>query len=337
MRTMTMAQWLKTVLLWIVVTIIAVCVARALSGRETRVQKETRFMMDTYVTVSAAGPEKVAAPAVKAALDRMQEVAIKFNGLDARSPIYAFNHDGTPIKDKEILGLIQTGLDMSAKTDGAFDMTVEALAQIWGFHTDHPHLPADADIQRALKSVGYAHLSLKDGQLEKDAHDVMIDLGGIAKGYSIVEAVKVLKAHGIVSALIDAGGDVYVIGQNASRPWNIGIQQPRGDGIVGYVAVTDTAVMGSGDYQRFFIKDGKRYHHIFNPRTGYPTEGVVSVTVIYPDPVVGQVLGKIPFIMGPEKGLAFLEKIPGMDVIVILSSGEKIVSKGIRHPLKTLN
>ena len=139
------------------------------------------------------------------------------------------------------------------------------------------------------------------------------------------------------SALLDAGGDVYALGKKGRHSWKVGIKDPRGEGILGYVEVEDLAVMGSGDYERFFIQDGKRYHHIFNPATGYPTEGVASVTIIYPDPVIAQAWTKIPFIMGAEKGLKALESIPGMEVFIITTSGEKFYSTGLKHAMNVVS
>jgi thiamine biosynthesis lipoprotein len=145
--------------------------------------------------------------------------------------------------------------------------------------------------------------------------------------------LKVLKFNGVSSALIDAGGDVYGLGKKGSKLWRVGIKDPRGEGILGYVEVEDMAVMGSGDYERFFIKDGKRYHHIFNPKTGYPTEGVQSVILIYNDPVLAQAWTKIPFIKGSEKGLERLEKIPNIEAIIITESGKILYSSGLKHSL----
>ena len=222
---------------------------------------------------------------------------------------------------------------ISEESKGAFDVTIAPLAELWGFYTKEYYLPKIEEIKDCLANVGYQHLSLNNGKVVKDNESVRIDLGGVAKGYAINEAIKVLKSNGVSSALIDAGGDVYGLGKKGSKLWRVGIKDPRGEGILGYVEVEDLAVMGSGDYERFFIKDGKRYHHIFNPKTGYPTEGVQSVTLIYHDPVTAQIWAKIPFIMGPEEGLKRLEKIPNMEVIIITASGKILYSSGLKHLL----
>lgn len=322
---------LKVLFILIVVVCMALWGTRVYNGYRFHVEKETRFMMDTYVTIYAVGPKEITSKAIGLALDRMQEIDVKFNALNPKSPIYAFNHQGTPISDPEILDLIRLALKVSKESNGAFDITVAPLVELWGFYEKAPHLPQDQVIKDCLKNVGYQHLSLNNGKLEKDNEDTRIDLGGIAKGYALSQAVGVLKQNGVTSALIDAGGDVYGLGKKGKNLWKVGIMNPRGEGMLGYVEVEDLAVMGSGDYERFFIQDGKRYHHIFNPKTGYPTEGVAAVTVIYQDPIVAQPWTKISFIMGPKRGLEILEKIPGMEVIIVTTSQEIMYSPGLKH------
>lgn len=293
-------------------------------------EKQTRMMMDTFVTISAAGPKKITQPAINLTFKRLKEIEVKFNSLNPESPIYAFNHKNEPIIEPEILKLIEVALQVSKESEGAFDITVAPLVELWGFYGKSQQIPSEKEIKDALKTVGYRHLLLDNNKLYKDNAVVKIDLGGIAKGYALREAVKVLKTQGITSALIDLGGDVYALGKKGKKLWKIGIKDPRKEGLLGYIEAEDVAVLGSGDYERFFLKDGKRYHHIFNPKTGYPTEGTSSVTLIYPDPILAQALSKIPFVMGAQKGLKLLECIPGMQAIIITDSGEILYSGGAK-------
>jgi len=328
---------LKPVFIIIIAVFAGFWAVRSYNGYRFHVEKEMRFMMDTYVTVYAVGPKQVSSKAINSALNRMQEIDIKFSHLNPKSPVYAFNRKNEPLSDPEIIGLIKIALEISKAAEGAFDITVAPLAELWGFYSKEYYLPEEQQIRNCLANVGYQHLSLEGGKLNKDNPGVMIDLGGIAKGYALTEAVKVLKSQGVASALIDAGGDVFALGKKGKKPWKVGVKDPRGEGILGYVEVDDLAVVGSGDYERFFIKDGKRYHHIFNPKTGYPTEGVVSVTIIYPDPVLAQTLTKIPFVIGAERGLEALNKISGLEAIIITSSGEKLYSSGLKHILNAIS
>ncbi len=328
---------LKVLLILIVVVCMGLWGIRVYNGYRFHVEKETRFMMDTYVTIYAVGPREITSKAIDSALDRMQEIAIKFNSLDPRSPIYAFNHQDARISDPEIIELTRLGLQISEKSNGAFDMTVASLLELWGFYDKSFHVPQEQEIKDCLTKVGYRHLLLNDGILKKSTKGVMIDLGGIAKGYALSQAREVLRNAKVTSALIDAGGDVLALGKKGRGLWKVGIKDPREDGILGYVEVEDLAVIGSGDYERFFIKDGRRYHHIFNSKTGYPTDGVASVTLIYPDPILAQPWAKVPFIMGPKKGLEALEKIPGLEAIIVTTSGEKILSLGLKHKLNVIS
>jgi len=299
-------------------------------------EKQTRFMMDTYVTVYAIGPKKKSARIINLALDRMQEVDSKFNSLNPKSPIYAFNHRNEPISDQEIVQVAGLALEIADASGGAFDITVAPLIELWGFYGESPRLPQDQEIKACEKRIGYKYLSVKNSRLEKMRKDVSIDLGGIAKGYAVSQAVKVLREQGVSSALIDAGGDVYALGKKGSGLWKVGIRSPRGEDLLGYVEVEDLAVMGSGDYERFFEKDGKRYHHIFDPRTGYPAESLSGMTLIYPDPVAADGWTTALFVMGPGKGLEIVEKIPGMEAIMVTRSGEIVYSSGLKNALKPI-
>jgi thiamine biosynthesis lipoprotein len=305
--------------------------------RRFHLEKQTRFMMDTYVTIYAVGPKEMTAGAIDLALDRMQEVDAKFNSRNPKSPIYAFNHRGEPIPDPEIVGVAAVALQIAKASDGAFDITIAPLLELWGFYGDKPRLPENEEIGACMTRVGYQYLSTTDSRLEKTRGDVEIDLGGIAKGYAVSEAAKVLKEKGVRSAVIDAGGDVYALGKRGNKPWKVGIKDPRGgEELLGYLEVEDLAVMGSGDYERFFEKDGKRYHHIFDPKTGYPAEGLSGTTLIHPDPVAADAWNTALFVLGPEKGLALVEKTPGMEAIMVTTSGKIIYSSGLKTGLKPI-
>ncbi len=321
----------------VAVVVIGLLAVRIYNSRRLHLEKQTRFMMDTYVTIYAVGPKKVTSRAIDLALDRMQEIEAKFNILNPKSPLYAFNHRGEPVSDQEILDVVRLALQVSHESGGAFDITISPLVELWGFYGDSYHLPGEQEIKDCLSGVGYEYLTIVgNGRLEKSRDNIRIDLGGIAKGYSVSQAAKVLRAEGATSALIDAGGDVYALGKKGSKFWNVGIRSPRGEDLLGYVEVEDLAVMGSGDYERFFIKDGKRYHHIFDPKTGYPAEGLSGITVIYPDPIIADAWATALFVMGPGKGLETVEKIPGMETIMVTTSGEILYSSGLENGLKVI-
>jgi len=321
----------------IAVVVIGLFAIRIYNSHRFHLEKQTRFMMDTYVTIFAVGPEKVTSRAVDLAMDRMQEVDGKFNILNQKSPLYAFNHQGAPISDPEIIKVVRLALAVSRESDGAFDITMSPLSDLWGFYGDSPRLPRDQEIKKALKNTGYKHLKINDNTLKKDRKSIKIDLGGIAKGYAIEQAVKVLKKEGVISALIDAGGDVYALGKRGGRLWKVGLRDPRGEELLGYLEVEDLAIMGSGDYERFFIKDEKRYHHIFDPKTGYPARGLAGITLIHPDPVMSDAWNTALFVMGPRKGLELVERMPGMETIMVTTEGKTLYSSGLKNRLQHIS
>lgn len=328
---------LKPALILVAVLLAVPFAVRSYNLYRYHLENQTRFMMDTYVTIFAVGPKRITSPAIKSAMDRMQEIDAKFNSLNPGSPVYAFNNEGLPISDPEILGVIRSALQIARDSDGAFDITVAPLIELWGFYGDSPRrLPAETEIKASLAMVDYHNLTLKNGKLEKKSSGVHIDLGGIAKGYALAQAAKVLRHEGVTSALIDAGGDVYALGKKGREPWKVGVRSPRGNELLGYMEVVDLAVMGSGDYERFFIKDGKRYHHIFNPKTGYPAEGVRAATLIYSDPMAADAWSTAIFALGPKAGLKRVDKIPGMEAVMVTSSGEILYSSGLKDTFNTV-
>jgi len=263
--------------------------------------KQTRLLMDTYVTITAAGPQKPASAAVQAAFDRMEEISRKFNHLDTLSPVYRFNTRNEPITDSEVVNVVRAAQQVSEATGGVFDVTVEPLVRLWGFYGDEPALPDPRAIDSCRALVGYRKLSVQADRVTKDDSRVTIDLGGIAKGYALAEAAAVLRGRGVDSALIDLGGDVYALGRKAGQNWKIGVRNPRADGILGVVQASNLAVVTSGDYERFFFgPDSMRYCHIIDPRTGRPAQGIASTTVIMRDPLESQGWSKVLFILGPQ-------------------------------------
>ncbi len=292
------------------------------------IQSRTRFLMDTYCTIQVPGSVEVL-DIIDRAFGRIEDVDRKFSSLNPESPVYAFNNFNEPIDDIEVVGLIQTALNICKESDGAFDITIYPLIDLWGFFTETPGVPDSEAINECLEITGYNKLIIKNNTLFKLDEDVKIDLGAIAKGYAIGEALKVLRQWDIESALIDAGGDIYALGTLHSRPWKIGIQDPRGDGVIGVLELEDCAVVTSGDYERFFEKDGERYHHILNPKTGYSARGVTSVTVISSNPVLADAWSTTLFVMGREKGMELMKKNNSMETFMITDDGEKYYSKNM--------
>jgi FAD:protein FMN transferase len=298
----------------------------SLRREAARIHQTTRFLMDSYCTIQATG--RGGDRAAKKAMDRMAEVAWKLNALDPRSEVRAFNERGVSIVDPDVVSCVEAALEISARSDGAFDVTVFPLVESWGFHEGPPRLPSDGEIQRARQRVGWRDLIAEHGRIGKRRSDVAVDLGAIGQGYAVKAALEVLRRERVAAALVDVSGDIYALGRPRGRLWRIGIKDPRGDGLLGVVHVADLAVVTSGDYERVFEEDGVRYHHILDPKTGWPARGLASVTIVDADPVRADALATAVFVLGREKGLALVESLPETEALLVDESGRRTPTSG---------
>jgi FAD:protein FMN transferase len=305
-----------------------------LCGCGPKAQKETRFVLDTFVSMTVPGGKEVK-PAIDAAYKRIGEINKKFNVLNPESPFYAFNKYGTPIDDPECVELIKVSLRECEASNGALDITIKPVVELWGFYNNTHRVPAQAELKEALSNVGYGNIAIRNNKIVKLKKGVEIDLGAVGKGYAVGEAVEVLKAAGIKSALIDAGGDIFSIGTNGKKKWSIGIKHPRKDGLLGGLEIDpDITVATSGDYERFFEADGVRYCHIFDPKTGYPAKnGIISITVITSDATLADVYSTALFVMGPKKALDYANRKKTLEVIIVTDKEEILYSDGLKDGL----
>ncbi|MBN2322464.1 MAG: FAD:protein FMN transferase [Spirochaetes bacterium] len=297
----------STIILLFVVTITS-CGARYIPVSQTGIE------LGTYVKITLIVRKDGQKKALEA-IDNSFLLIRKLDGIfDYRiegGALADFN-DGTRLSKSDngtLFGIISDAMAIADKTGGFFDPTVLPLMLEWGFDTDSPHLPSPEGIQRALEHVGYERVSIFETYAEKPV-EVKLDLGGIAKG-RIVDLVRYgLADLGYEDFLIDAGGDIYVSGKNAHRKkWRIAIQDPvRESEIRGIVQKSDTAIVTSGDYERFFTVDGVRYSHLFNPMTGYPESNLKSVTVLHEDTAYADAIATAVFVMGSVKGYEFLKR-----------------------------
>jgi len=202
---------------------------------------------------------------------------------------------------------------------GAFDPTVGRLKLLWGFN-ERPHLPDPREVKKSLKFVGFSKLRMEGGKIV--SRGILLDFSGFAKGYAVDRGAEVLVKHGIRSALIDAGGDIRVIGTKpGGKPWRVGIKNPRGAGMVRVLPLRNEAVATSGDYENFFVRDGVKYHHLLDPRTGYPARGFQSVTVISPTCMEADAMATALFVAGPGQAREIARKA-SVRAIFVNSRGE---------------
>jgi thiamine biosynthesis lipoprotein len=233
---------------------------------------------------------------------------------------------------EETFTILQRSVKYAEKLRGLFDITIGPVSSLWGFSSpEGGHLPPKKEIIRRLTQVDYRNLQLntQDTTVFLKKKGMLIDLGGIAKGYAIDRASAVLKQNGITDFIVNAGGDIYVSGQKDLKTlWRIGVKDPRNEGeLIARFDLKDYAVATSGDYERFIIVGGKRYHHIFDPRTGYPGQLAQSATTFAPTAEEADVLATFLFILGPEQAQQDKFTHP---FLFVDASGQKIMNRAFR-------
>lgn len=241
-----------------------------------------------------------------------------------------FSPDAEDYSSQMVLALFRKAYTLHQVSNGAFDITIAPLSSLWGFLDGDHRVPESGPIKKTLELIGMD--KIHDQKTFLDLPEGMsLDWGGIAKGYGIDLAARILKESGITKGFINAGGDLYCWGKNPSKTsWKIGIKHPRNEGFIGVLEIRDLGAATAGDYQRFFIQDGIRYHHIFNPKTGYPALGKQSVTVVGPETLLCDALSTALFVsLHPE---TILEKYPNYGALIVDSDGTLSIL-GKEYPL----
>lgn len=278
--------------------------------------------MSTYVTISVATPES---PEVLAAIDAAFAEITRLESLLSEwrpdSEISKVNDAAGVSAVKvgaELFSVIKTADDVARASNGAFDITVAAFSGLWDFRSLKRELPSDAAINERLELIGFRRVRLdaKAHTVGLEKQGMRIGLGGIAKGYAVDGASRVLKDRGFINHLIVAGGDLYASGRKASRKWNIGVRSPGGQEIYATLEVENEGVATSGNYESFFIKDGTRYHHILNPQTGRPARGVSSATVIAKNATLADAFATAVLVRGMRQGLALAVERPDLEALL---------------------
>jgi FAD:protein FMN transferase len=307
--------------------------------RETvSLHRSTHLLMGTIVEMTLVGKADIVTKAENALIAELKRVEMLFSFHRAGSKLAALNDragEGWVRVDPEVFGLIVKGLGMSKTTGGAYDPSVGPLCRLWNFSgAGEPRVPREAEISEALGRVGWQKVGLDPERhaVSLPLKGMALDLGGIAKGYALDRAAMVIKSHGISSALVNAGGDIVALGERSpGRKWRLGVQDPLNRGtVVATVEVSDRVVMTSGDYERAFQHEGRSYHHILVPGTGYPAVELSSVTILGTEGVTAEPLGTGAFVLGPERGIKQIEAFPGNEGFLITSKGEFVMTEGAR-------
>jgi thiamine biosynthesis lipoprotein len=241
----------------------------------------------------------------------------------------------------DVHDVLRIARQVSEWTDGTFDVTFGALADVWKFDHDQDNtVPGDDAIRARLPLIDYRQIEIDDraGTAFLKRKGMRVHLGGIGKGYAVGRATTILRRAGLRDFMIQAGGDLYVGGMKDGRPWKLGIADPRApDGrSFATVELSDSTFSTSGDYARSFFKDGVRYHHILDPRIGRPARLCRSVTIVADSPVLADAVAKGVFILGPEKGMALVERLPTFAAVIVSATNEVLVSSRLKDKLVLL-
>jgi thiamine biosynthesis lipoprotein len=238
----------------------------------------------------------------------------------------------------EVRDVLKTARQMSEWTVGKFDVTFGALSGLWKFDHDQDNVVPDmGEVRRRLPLIDYRAIQIDDsaGTAFLSRRGMSLHLGGIGKGYAIDRAAAIFRLRGLRDFMIQSGGDIYVAGMKDGRPWRLGIQDPRGpaNSIFAEIDLTDGTFSTSGDYERTFMKNGRRYHHILDPATGEPARLSRSVTIVSNRAVLADGLSTGVFILGPDAGMALIERLPDVEGVIVSERNEVLISSGLRDKL----
>jgi thiamine biosynthesis lipoprotein len=290
--------------------------------------KRSRILLGTVVEVQIRETDRKKAEAsIEKAFNEIKRIDDLFSTYNEDSPVWKLNHNQDTLinVDPEIFSMMVLCDSIYNITYGSFDISLNKLLTTWGFDGDDPSLPADDKISSALSNSGWNNIELLEDNSFKRRAGTELNFGAIAKGYAVDKAVNVLIKLGINSALVNAGGEIKTIGED----WVIGIQHPGDQNqIIEKLNPGEMSVATSGDYEKYFELDGKRYHHILNPKTGYPADSLISVTVLNKSCTIADALATAVFVLGPFYGKKLIEYLPEAEVMIIDKQMNKSYSSG---------
>ena len=290
------------------------------------------FAMDTYISLTAYGPDAEAA--LELAEARIQELENLWSVTGEGSEIYAANHSGgqsVPVStDTE--ELLRFALHMARETSGALEPTIYPVLTAWGFTTDNYQIPEQEELDRLLERVDYEAIILTDSAVTVP-DGMMLDLGAVGKGYAADETAAILRENGVTSALLDFGGNIMTVGSKPDgTPWRIGVRDPDTEGNLGVLEVADQSVVVSGGYEKYFVgEDGERYWHIIDPETGYPARsGLVQAAIVSRESKLCDALSTAIFVMGLDKAIDYWQTRQDFDMILLTEDREIYLTEGLQ-------
>ncbi len=323
-----------------VLSLVVLIVILAISGRRGRDKDHiySRVLMGTVVELTLTGGDGPEEPhfaeAARAAFSEIERLEMIFSSYKPESDVSRISRaagKGAVKVSPEVIEVVRTALRISKLSGGAFDPTVGSLGEVWSFSGEVKEIPTKARVDKLIKLVDYTRIFIEtDGVGIRGARTKM-NLGGIAKGYIVGKAVEKLRQHGVKRMIVKAGGDMFVFSEDGGKPFEIGIIHPREKGrLLGKLRLRGGAIATSGDYERFFIKDSVRYHHILDPKTGFPAMRSISATVTSLDPALADALSTALFVMGPKEGMEMIESIDNVEGVVVRTDGKLYMSSGLK-------
>ena len=302
-------------------------------GAEVRVTAWTEDESSAHAAMSAVFDEFDRLDALLSVWRPGSDV-LKVNAAAGRSPVRVSH---------ETLEVLQVAQQVSEWTGGKFDVTFAALADVWKFDHDRDgRVPTPAEVAARLPLIDYTAVVIDAGAgtVFISRSGMRMHLGGVGKGYAIDRAVAMFRHAGLDNFMVQFGGDLFVSGRAPDGPWRLGINDPRGapDDAFALLALHNSTFSTSGDYERAFLKDGERYHHILDPDTGAPARDCVSVTIVAKTAVLADALSTGVFILGPQAGMALVERLPDVEAVIVAATNDVLISSGlhgrveIRHP-----
>jgi len=308
-----------------------------------RTVSASRLSMGSTLTLTAWIADE---PAARAAFD---DVFAEFTRLEqlmstwiADSDVARINREAgvQPVPaSAEVREVLKTARQMSEWTGGKFDVTFGVLSGLWKFdHDQNNVIPDMRDVRTRLPLIDYRAIQIDDaaGTVFLARKGMSMHLGGIGKGYAIDRAAAMFRLRGLRDFMVQSGGDIYVGGLKDGRPWRLAIQDPRGPANRAFAELdlTDGTFSTSGDYERYFLKHGRRYHHILDPATGEPARGTRSVTIVSNLAVLADGLSTGVFLMGPDAGMALIERLADVEGVIVSDTNEVLISSGLKHKLR---
>ncbi len=297
--------------------------------------------MGSRLEIQVSGQDDAAAKrAMAAAFAEVDRLDLLMSVWKSGSDIIRLNDAAgqQPVQvSREVFEILQLAVEAGDRTGGKFDVTFGALSGLWRFdaQNEDTRIPDGRTIDQRLPLVDYRQVELdrQQGTAYLKKAGMSAHLGGIGKGYAVDRVSQMLRRAGFRDFLVQFGGDLFVSGLKEGVPWNLGIRDPRGpeDRIFASVALTDATFSTSGDYERYFMANGRRYHHIIDPDLGQPARGARSVTIVARDATTADTLSTGVFVMGPDAGMALVERHPDVEAVIVTDRNEVLVSSGLRQ------